>query len=628
MRFLQRAWLGRAVLHGLFALLLSACVSEPISVQPADDPSSALIREKWLPRTQDALQRFDQRMREALSVTPPHRPRVVLAASEKQYSELRKDLPQVYVANMDTYVESDLYERSVVDAVHAAAWQFFSSYAVDPEVPAWLKDGLAWQQAYAVMDALQSDALSSHDLLGIDRYAIRNNRYTLTYADVLADGRFVRQEKGFEYFSTLLVRLLQEQLGSRFEQAWPVYMRASKQPGFKHEQAFERAFGLSSAQFAALARDHFAALRTMKFEHAAPLPPLSTTRGADAVEFLPERKSTREAYARYLKLPTPRAFALSRRGAWVYFADNPDAVRRAMQDCISIDKVSCRLFSVDDYMVADEQRSYEPEFVLETGAEEAWQAQLATRWMPAIKSSVGSLREVLRARMGVDFQAPMRIHVAGTRDAYARVLRENIRQEAAQANSTAEHSAGLSNQNGQMVLSMLQTDHEEYLWERAVTVTTHELVHEIQGQQKGAAEGFRTRRWLDEGTADQISNLATRAMPLGDAARYEIEDWRESCIVWYRLHGVRTTRPEDVWNVSYEQWLKLIADNKGPYEMSGLLVMHLESLLGDKYYPSLLKYWRLSGKKGQVETEAFKESFGLSPDEFLASSKRWLASLN
>ena len=60
----------------------------------------------------------------------------------------------------------------------------------------------------------------------------------------------------------------------------------------------------------------------------------------------------KERYAHFLTLPRPRAFAVAEDGSWRFWADDPDAMTKALDDCARAGK-RCWLYAVDDRVVWD-----------------------------------------------------------------------------------------------------------------------------------------------------------------------------------------------------------------------------------------------------------------------------------
>ena len=73
-----------------------------------------------------------------------------------------------------------------------------------------------------------------------------------------------------------------------------------------------------------------------------------------AVPFLTE--NGRRAYGEYLTKLTPRAFAVSPSGAWTWAEEGEDPDGRALSTCSAKSKEPCRLYSIDDYVVWNDER--------------------------------------------------------------------------------------------------------------------------------------------------------------------------------------------------------------------------------------------------------------------------------
>ncbi|MDN4036378.1 dienelactone hydrolase family protein [Massilia sp. YIM B02443] len=85
-----------------------------------------------------------------------------------------------------------------------------------------------------------------------------------------------------------------------------------------------------------------------------------------AVPFLSE--NGRRAYSDYLTKMTPRAFAVSPSGAWTWAEEGEDPDGRALATCSAKSKEPCRLYSVDDYVVWNDERLDQAEKASATAA--------------------------------------------------------------------------------------------------------------------------------------------------------------------------------------------------------------------------------------------------------------------
>ena len=85
-----------------------------------------------------------------------------------------------------------------------------------------------------------------------------------------------------------------------------------------------------------------------------------------AVPFLTD--NGRRAYGEYLTKMTPRAFAVSPSGAWTWAEEGEDPDGRALATCSAKSKEPCRLYSVDDYVVWNDERLDQAEKASATAA--------------------------------------------------------------------------------------------------------------------------------------------------------------------------------------------------------------------------------------------------------------------
>ncbi len=92
--------------------------------------------------------------------------------------------------------------------------------------------------------------------------------------------------------------------------------------------------------------------------HTLPVPAKSGYAALDDLEELPtDKPGAKERYAHFLTLPRPRALVFLDDGSWRFWADDPDAMTKALDDCAAAGH-KCWLYAVDDNVVwnADEER--------------------------------------------------------------------------------------------------------------------------------------------------------------------------------------------------------------------------------------------------------------------------------
>jgi hypothetical protein len=86
--------------------------------------------------------------------------------------------------------------------------------------------------------------------------------------------------------------------------------------------------------------------------HTLPVPAKSGFAESGNVDAVPLSAAGKERYAHFLTLPRPRAFAVAEDGSWRFWADDPDAMTKALDDCARAGK-RCWLYAVDDRVVWD-----------------------------------------------------------------------------------------------------------------------------------------------------------------------------------------------------------------------------------------------------------------------------------
>ena len=91
--------------------------------------------------------------------------------------------------------------------------------------------------------------------------------------------------------------------------------------------------------------------------HTLPVPAKSGYAELTNLDAVPSTPAGKDRYAHFLTLPKPRAFVFLEDGTWRFWADDPDAMSKAFDDCARKGK-RCWLYAVDDNVVwnADESR--------------------------------------------------------------------------------------------------------------------------------------------------------------------------------------------------------------------------------------------------------------------------------
>lgn len=89
---------------------------------------------------------------------------------------------------------------------------------------------------------------------------------------------------------------------------------------------------------------------TSTARHRRPPPPASGFARSDDLKVVPLGDAGKARYVHYLGLPSPKAFVIYDTGAWRFYAEDADAMTRALDTCASEGK-ACWLYAVDDRVV-------------------------------------------------------------------------------------------------------------------------------------------------------------------------------------------------------------------------------------------------------------------------------------
>lgn len=84
--------------------------------------------------------------------------------------------------------------------------------------------------------------------------------------------------------------------------------------------------------------------------HRSTPPPATGFARSDDLKAVPLGDAGKARYLHYLSLPSPKAFVIYETGAWRFYADDADAMTRALDTCASESK-TCWLYAVDDRVV-------------------------------------------------------------------------------------------------------------------------------------------------------------------------------------------------------------------------------------------------------------------------------------
>ncbi len=625
--------------------LLGGCAGAPVSLRAGGDVSSLVgddywsrdVAEVWLPRTRTALLRFNELAQEQVGQTLRDPPRVIVTSDQERARNARSTAPDAFVVALERKGNQALwYDQSVRQPLRAYAMSLQQELAAHRagRAPQWMREGSADLIAYLVMDRMGGE-ISSRDWNARNAYVLRNTSGAIASSELLTATSGMDQRPGFQQASGLMASHLNELLGKRFFAAWATYFRRTAAPDFRLETDFRTAFGIDIADFLRSFDTRLTTLRAEVRRHNQSVPEGSgyadihdrarlPVDSDDRARLPVDSENARKGYDRYLAGRAPKAFALSLRGFWSYSLDDSDAISKALAGCRRSDPTSCQLYAVDDRVVYKPAAAgaIEIEVVMASRGDDAWARSVRERWYPAVMQSAQQFNRLIKERIGVALTNSIRIHVVASQNDYERVLKDEMRLLASEASDNVDSSGGLSNGRGQIAI-VFPPGNVERLRERAIKTTLHELAHELQAQLARRYRGFAVPKWIQEGTADLLAYETAQELSTEGAAQYSAANWKNRCVRWYKQGGRQAT-PEDVSTTQQREWLKMVRQREGPYQMAGLMAIYLQSRLGEHFYRAWVQYFELAGQPGQQEQAAFQQSFGLTRAEFLDGFKAWL----
>ncbi len=256
--------------------------------------------------------------------------------------------------------------------------------------------------------------------------------------------------------------------------------------------------------------------------------------------------------------------------------------------------------------------------------DDAFSAEVRDHWLPVVRQATAQFDQLAESVLQVHLSRDVRVYVGGGEQDYEQVLVQDMRVPPARAELQGEVSGGLSNNRGQIALKFTPRLKSPALYDRSVRVPLHELTHALQKQLGANYPGFKPPVWMIEGTADLMASLLARNLRIEDVEAEALRDWRLRNLEWWR-HGNRTRlQPDDLLGVTHPQWLLLMKDKRGCYQMAGLMSMYLQAISGERFLPAWVAYFRSAAVRGQDGGNAFKQAFGLDEAAFVEDFKRWL----
>lgn len=257
--------------------------------------------------------------------------------------------------------------------------------------------------------------------------------------------------------------------------------------------------------------------------------------------------------------------------------------------------------------------------------QDAFAASIEQNSLPLVRQATLRFDELVHDLWHVQLEHDVTVYLAAGPQDYQQVLAQDMHTKAEVAEVESEVSGGMSNRRGQIAIKFDSKGNLNKLNERAVRTTMHELTHQIQYQLAEGKSAFRPPHWMMEGPAKLIEYLFSEQMLFDGSEPERAYAWRQTSLKWWRTGNRTGLTPEDLVNAGTgPDWLKMMKEHRGNYEMATLMMMYLKAVSGESFFSELANYYRLSGHAGQNHQLAFKTSFGVSESDFVADFKLWL----
>jgi hypothetical protein len=479
-------------------------------------------------------------------------------------------------------------------------------------IPVWLTWGLAERLAQQTIEGLNLTPLPS--------YAQEPPLSRPNISDEKKADRLLQEQKRArlaEKVRILAITILQEKLGARFHQNMRNFLHASTQANFNVDNAFSEHLGFSQAQLLKQIEQRIAQPEAVNVVNSVVSP--STNQVVDTAAITALNNGIKTFYDAKL----PRALVASSEGVWSVVEKNPRAIDLAQKECKDKGGKKCRIYAVDDYFVPDPNKAF---VSVQMGGftNDSLAERVQRKWLPLVRQAALQFDSLVNDVLKVQLVRDARMYVAAGDHDYEQIMIQDMKINPANADKFSEVSGGLSAGNGQIALRFKLNMDRLRNYDVAVNISLHELTHELQKQTSNNYPGFLPPPWFIEGNADLIADLLAPQVRINDAESEPLHNWRLSNLIWWLQKNETELQPEEMQNIKYSTWLDMSKNNRGNYQMAGLMCMYLQAITGDHYLERWVKYHRLAAVKGNKHDESFKLTFDMSEADFIADFKLWL----
>ncbi len=210
---------------------------------------------------------------------------------------------------------------------------------------------------------------------------------------------------------------------------------------------------------------------------------------------------------------------------------------------------------------------------------------------------------------GLDLTRQVRVVLVPDRAGYIAALIREFRVDQAEADRRARTTTGWT--SGATILMTVTANSARTF---RMTLTAHELVHQLQMQVTAPANPWRLY-WMAEGIADAVAARIVESGGYAAAGSYQTR--------WVEVMRRATRRP-DLQELATEAGWFVSLDRNGSGTTYALAALAGHSLMERHGHPAILNYFRaLAGTNGG--TAAFQRTFNQTLDAFLEEFRRSLS---
>lgn len=604
------------VLPALLGLAASAAHAEiPLQFSGGEDRWSQLVAKQTLPRTGEAMAALEAFANSQYGVKLDGRLRLLMRATPNAALPEGAGNASLVLKVEAGMGEAELRARALSQPLRQGMLHVADevSGGKSNKLPAWLVYGLSETVARQIVAGLKLPALPPY---AAEPPINRPEGVDARKADQMVQA--AQRTRQQQRLSVAAVEALQQRLGNEFHPRMKAYLQAAARDGFDADAAFLAQFGLTPVELLTPVERALAQKPEAGEDKPAPL-----TLSLAQIDVSRDKPELQQAWAAFNQAAKPRALALASDGSWGLGSETLRPVDKALEACKSKSGSNCRLFALDDEVMARPDRAH---VAVQMGGYvyDDFAKQVERDWLGLVRQSSAQFDRLVNDVLQVQLVRDARIYVGAGVSDYEQILREDMRMSTERAELQGEVSGGLSNSRGQIALKFTPKQNRAAAYDLAVKTTLHELTHELQKQLDNRHAGFSPPAWLREGTADLIAYLLAPQVRINDAEAEALRNWRERNLNWWRSGNKTNLQPDEMVEVAPSGWTKMMKEKRGNYQMAGLMSMYLQAITGERFLPSWVAYYRLAGKKGQSPSAAFEQAFGLSEAEFHADFKRWL----